>query len=251
MAGRAVRNLSGRLRAPLFIMDQITPEILLQGYTMGVFPMAESRDDATIHWVDPRRRGIFPLERFHISRSLARHIREMDFSIRTDTDFAGVLAGCADRPETWINAEITALYLALHAAGQAHSLEVWAGDDLIGGVYGVTLGAAFFGESMFSRRSNASKTALAFLMHRLRAGGFTLFDTQFLTPHLASLGAIEITRGEYRHRLADALSRTATFDPPGYQPSVGGVTSSAGAGSSAGASGSARSPTSQRSTQTS
>ena len=136
---RQVRNLSGRLRAPLFIMDQITPEILLQGYAMGGFPMAESRDDATIHWVDPRRRGIFPLERFHISRSLARHIREMDFSIRTDTDFAGVLAGCADRPETWINAEITALYLALHAAGQAHSLEVWAGADLLGGVYGCLL----------------------------------------------------------------------------------------------------------------
>lgn len=230
-------------------MDQITPEILLRGYAMGVFPMAEGRDDAEIHWVDPRRRGIFPLDNFHISRSLAAHIRQQTFTVRTDSDFAGVLAGCADRPETWINAEINALYLALHHLGYAHSLEVWSGDDLIGGVYGVTLGAAFFGESMFSRRTNASKIALAYLMHRLRAGGFTLFDTQFMTPHLASLGAVEITRGDYQRRLATALTQSATFDPPGYQPSVGGVSS--GTGSSAGASGSANSPTSQRSTQTS
>ena len=231
-------------------MDQITPDILLRAYAMGIFPMAEGRDDAEIHWVDPRRRGVFPLDNFHISRSLLAHIRRQNCTIRTDTDFAGVLAGCADRPETWINAEITALYLALHRMGHGHSLEVWAGDDLIGGVYGVTLGAAFFGESMFSRRPNASKTALAYLVHRLRAGGFVLFDTQFLTPHLASLGAVEITRTDYRRRLADALTQTASFDPPGYQPSVGAASSS-GAGSSAGASGSARSPTSQRSTQTS
>lgn len=231
-------------------MDQITPEILLRGYAMGVFPMADGRDDPGIHWVDPRRRGIFPLEGFHISSSLAAHIRRGNYRITTDTDFAGVLAGCADRPETWINAEITALYLALHHMGHAHSLEVWSGDDLIGGVYGVTLGAAFFGESMFSRRTNASKTALAYLVHRLRAGGFTLFDTQFLTPHLASLGAVEITRAQYQLRLADALRQQATFDPPGYQPSVAGVSSS-GAGSSAGTSGSASSPTSQRNTQTS
>lgn len=231
-------------------MDQITPEILLRGYAMGVFPMADGRDDPGIHWVDPRRRGIFPLEGFHISSSLAAHIRRGNYRITTDTDFAGVLAGCADRPETWINAEITALYLALHHMGHAHSLEVWSGDDLIGGVYGVTLGAAFFGESMFSRRTNASKTALAYLVHRLRAGEFTLFDTQFLTPHLASLGAVEITRAQYQLRLADALRQQATFDPPGYQPSVAGVSSS-GAGSSAGTSGSASSPTSQRNTHTS
>jgi leucyl/phenylalanyl-tRNA---protein transferase len=233
-------------------MAQITPDLLLHGYAMGVFPMAEARDDATIHWVDPRHRGIFPLDNFHISRSLARRIRLSDYTIRTNTDFAGVLDACADRPETWINAEITALYLALHARGQAHSLEVWAGDDLIGGVYGVTLGAAFFGESMFSRRSDASKLALAFLVHRLRAGGFQLFDTQFLTPHLASLGAVEITRADYQRRLAAAIAQPASFDPPGYQPSVGVVSASAsGSGSSGGASGSARSPTSQRSTQTS
>ena len=231
-------------------MAQITPEILLRGYAMGIFPMAESRDDAEIHWVDPRRRGIFPLDNFHISRSLAAHIRRINCTVRTNTDFAGVVAACADRPETWINAEITSLYLALHQMGHAHSLEVWSGDDLIGGVYGVTLGSAFFGESMFSRRPNASKTALAYLVHRLRAGGFTLFDTQFLTPHLASLGAVEITRTEYQRRLALALTQSATFDPPGYQPSVGGVSSS-GSGSSGGASGSAKSPTSQRSTQTS
>ncbi len=230
-------------------MPPITPDLLLRAYAMGVFPMAEGRDDAEIHWVDPKRRGIFPLDNFHISRSLLRHISLENYTIRTNTDFAGVVAACADRPETWINAEITALYLALHQRGHAHSLEVWSDDDLIGGVYGVALGAAFFGESMFSRCNNASKIALAYLMHRLRAGGFALFDTQFLTPHLASLGAVEITRAEYQRRLAAALVQTARFDPAGYQPSVGAVSSSAG--SSAGASGSARSPTSQRSTQTS
>ena len=230
--------------------DQITPEILLRAYAMGVFPMADGRDGAEIHWIDPRRRGVFPIDGFHISRSLAGRLRRPDYTVTVNRDFAGVLAGCADRPETWINEEITALYLALHSAGHAHSLEVWAQDDLIGGVYGVTIGAAFFGESMFSRRTDASKLALAHLMHRLRAGGFTLFDTQFLTPHLASLGAVEITRAEYRRRLATSLLQQASFTPPGYQPSVGAVSAS-GSGSSGGASGKANSPTSQRSTQTS
>lgn len=199
-------------------MSKITPEILLRGYAMGVFPMAGGREDPEIHWVDPRRRGVFPLQNFHISRSMAKHIFGSAWTIRTNSDFAGVLAGCADRPETWINAEIFALYMQLHQMGHAHSLEVWEGADLVGGVYGVTLGAAFFGESMFSRRTNASKTALAYLVHRLRAGGFQLFDTQFLTAHLASLGAVEISRAQYQQQLAAAVSMQADFNPADYQP---------------------------------
>ena len=234
---------------------KITPEILLRAYAMGVFPMAEGRADATIHWVDPRRRGVFPLEGFHISRSLARRILRGDYSVTVDRDFAGVLEGCADRPETWINTEIHGLYTALHRAGHAHSLEVWQDGALIGGVYGVVLGAAFFGESMFSRRTDASKLALAWLMHRLRAGGFRLFDTQFLTAHLASLGAIEISRAEYQARLTEALQHKASFAPEGYQPLPPSVAAgSSGGGSSGGGSatsGSATSGTSQRSTQTS
>jgi leucyl/phenylalanyl-tRNA--protein transferase len=236
--------------------QKITPALLLHGYGLGIFPMAQGRDDSEIHWVDPRHRGIFPIDGFHISRSLAHRIRTCGYTIRTDSDFAGVVAACADRPETWINAEITELYLTLHKGGHAHSLEVWEGEALIGGVYGVKLGAAFFGESMFSRRRDASKIALAWLIHRLRAGGFTLFDTQFLTPHLASLGAIEISRAEYHQRLDAALHRSAAFYPAGYQPlpsSVAGgspspVPPSSGAGST---SGSSKSGTSQRNTQTS
>ena len=197
---------------------RITPETLLRAYAMGAFPMAEGRDDPVIHWVDPLKRGIFPLDGFCISRSLARSVAAADYDITVNRDFAGVLAGCADRDETWINAEIHALYLALHRAGFAHSLEVTTPGGLVGGVYGVALGAAFFGESMFSRRTDASKVALAWLVHRLRAGGFALFDTQFLTPHLARLGAVEIPRAEYHRRLEDALSRDATFTPAGYTP---------------------------------
>lgn len=185
--------------------------------------MAESRDSEELHWVDPRRRGVFELDKFNISRSLSRRITRWNCTIRTNTDFAGVLAGCADRPETWINPTITALYMELHRTGYAHSLEVWEEDQLVGGVYGVTLGAAFFGESMFSRRTDASKVALAWLMHRLRAGGFRLFDTQFLTSHLQSLGAVEIDRAEYHVRLEEALKHNAEFEPPGYAPDRQGV----------------------------
>jgi leucyl/phenylalanyl-tRNA--protein transferase len=198
----------------------ITPDVLLRAYAAGIFPMAESRDDPTIHWIDPKRRGVIPLDRFHISRSLRHRILHSNYTIRTDSAFSGVVQGCAERDETWINGDIFALYLALHQADYAHSLEVWEADVLIGGVYGVTLGAAFFGESMFSRRTDASKVALAWLVHRLRAGGFTLFDTQFLTAHLASLGGVEISRAEYRAQLAAALQQQATFDPPGYSPSA-------------------------------
>lgn len=203
--------------------DPITPQLLLSAYASGVFPMAESATSSEMHWVDPRRRGIFELDKFHISRSLSQRIGQENYTIRTNFDFAATVAACAERPETWINPEITALYQALHAAGFAHSLEVWEGPDLVGGVYGVTLGAAFFGESMFSRRTDASKLALAWLVHRLRAGAFTLFDTQFLTPHLASLGAIEISRDAYHQRLEAALNSPARFDPPGYAPTAHSV----------------------------
>ena len=239
--------------------SRITPELLLQAYAMGVFPMAEGRDDPVVHWVDPRLRGIFPLDGFHISRSLAKLIRQGRFTITTDRDFAGVVRGCADRAETWINEEIFNLYNALHETGHAHSLEVWQDGRLVGGVYGVVLGAAFFGESMFSRETGASKVALAWLVHRLRAGGFQLFDTQFLTPHLASLGAVEIPRAAYHKRLRAALAAEAAFNPPHYQPLPSCVAASSGAApsgatASSGASstdGKARSGTSQRSTQTS
>ena len=190
---------------------EITPEILLKAYALGVFPMAESRSDPEIFWVDPRRRGVMPLGGFHMSRSLARHIRKGGFTITVDQDFAGTVQGCADRPETWINDIIFDLYLDLHRMGHAHSLEVWEGSELVGGVYGVTLGAAFFGESMFSRRRDASKIALAYLISRLRYGGFQLFDTQFVTDHLLSLGAIEIPRAAYHMRLERALSWDAEF----------------------------------------
>lgn len=236
------------------MIQKITPDILLRAYGLGIFPMAESRDDATIHWVDPRHRGIIPLDGFHISRSLARHILTADYRVTVDHDFAGVVAACADRPETWINAEITALYVALFVQGHAHSVEVWQGDDLIGGVYGVTLGAAFFGESMFSRRTNASKTALAWLVHRLRAGGFRLFDTQFLTPHLASLGAVEIPRAAYQRQLAAAIALPASFAPDQYQPLPSSVVAPSVGTSSTGDSsicGNTTSGTAQRSTQTS
>ena len=189
----------------------LTPELLLRAYAMGVFPMAESRDAPRIHWVDPRKRGVIPLDNFHISRSLKRRMADRNYTIRTNSDFAATVAACADRPETWINAEIFALYLALHHQGFAHSLEVWADGSLIGGVYGVTIGRAFFGESMFSRRTDASKIALAHLVGLLNTAGFTLFDTQFLTPHLASLGAIEISRAAYHRRLEDALQGQASF----------------------------------------
>ncbi len=196
----------------------LSPEILLRGYASGIFPMADSRAKHEVYWLDPQRRGILPLDQFHISRSLRRRILRKNYEIRTDSDFSGVVAGCADRAETWINQSIRDAYVALHEQGRAHSLEVWEGGELTGGVYGVTLGAAFFGESMFSRRTDASKLALAYLVDRLRLGGFRLFDTQFLTPHLASLGAIEISRAEYRRRLAEALERSADLDRAGPLP---------------------------------
>ncbi len=198
----------------------ITPEMLLHAYAVGVFPMARGRDSDEVFWVDPEQRGIFPLHQFHISRSLRRRIRQEPFRITINRDFEGVVEGCADRDETWINDTIFDLYRRLHRAGFAHSLEVWDGSDLVGGVYGVTLGAAFFGESMFSRRSDASKIALAYLVDRLNLAGFQLFDTQFLTDHLASLGAVEIPRSTYHAQLAKALEYPADFTTPGSTPSA-------------------------------
>lgn len=196
----------------------LTPDLLLHAYASGIFPMAESRDDPEIFWVDPHHRGLIPLDDFHISRSLARTIRRGEFAITVNRDFAGVLDGCADRDETWINATICELYRELHARGDAHSLEVWHRGALAGGVYGVALGGAFFGESMFSRRRDASKVALAYLVDRLRQGGFVLFDVQFLTAHLASLGAIEVERKDYHAMLARALERRGDFDGAGPLP---------------------------------
>lgn len=192
----------------------LSPELLLHGYSIGIFPMAEHRGDAEVFWVDPKRRGVFPLDGFRMSRSLMRSIRRADYRIEIDADFSGVVDGCADRSETWINDEIRDQYLELHRRGHAHSVEVWEDTTLVGGVYGVVLGAAFFGESMFSRRADASKIALVYLIDRLRQGGFRLFDTQFLTEHLASLGAVEISRAAYHYRLDEAVRGTADFLAP-------------------------------------
>ena len=196
----------------------LTPDLLLQAYQAGVFPMSEGRDDPEVFWVDPRMRGIIPLDGFRMSRSLARTLRRGAFSVTCDAAFTDVVAGCADREETWINDTIFDLYSALHDAGYAHSVEVWDGPSLVGGVYGVTIGAAFFGESMFSRAADASKIALAYLVDRLRLGGYLLFDTQFLTPHLARLGAIEVPRDQYRAKLTQALAQEASFTSPGPLP---------------------------------
>lgn len=190
----------------------LTADLLLRAYAMGIFPMAESRDDPEVFWVDPKLRGIVPLDGFRISRSLARTIRRSPYNVTLNRDFEGTVKGCADREETWINDTIFSLYKQLHQMGHAHSLELWDEDELVGGVYGVTLGRAFFGESMFSRRRDASKIALAYLVAQLRQTGFALFDTQFLTPHLQSLGAAEIPREAYHQLLKSALTGTAEIE---------------------------------------
>lgn len=186
-------------------MTGLDPRLLLQGYASGIFPMADSRDAADLFWVEPRERAIIPLDAFHLSRSLRQTLRSERFHVTHDRDFAGVIAACADRPETWINGEIERAMIALHAAGFAHSLEVWLDEALVGGLYGVKLGRAFFGESMFSTATDASKVALAWLVARLRAGNFALLDCQFMTDHLASLGAVTVSRETYVALLASAL----------------------------------------------
>lgn len=201
-------------------LPEITPEILLRAYAAGIFPMAEGADDPSIHWVEPRLRGVIPLGAFHLPGKLRRLVASDRFTVRVDRDFDGVIARCAeaapDRPSTWINGRIASLYLALHQRGaspfgSAHSVEVYDGEALVGGLYGVRLGAAFFGESMFHRARDASKVALAHLVARLRAGGFRLLDTQFITEHLKQFGAIEIPAPSYRRHLADAIRERADF----------------------------------------
>ncbi len=196
-------------------MQDLSPELLLCAYAGGVFPMANDRHDPTIHWIEPRRRGILPLGRVHVSRSLRKVIRQGRFEIRVDSAFEQVVAACAEsrpeRPRTWLNDELMELYGALHAMGYAHSLETWTDGRLVGGIYGVSLGAAFFGESMFSRQRDASKVALVELATRLRAGGYQLMDTQFVTDHLRRFGAIEIPRAAYRAMLRDAIEARAIF----------------------------------------
>ena len=194
---------------------KLTPDLLLRAYAEGLFPMAERRGDPALYWVSPEKRGIIPLDAFHVPRLLARTVRSGRFTVTADTCFAEVMRACAapapGRAESWINDEILRLYTALHAGGRAHSVECWRDGELAGGLYGVRLGAAFFGESMFHRRTDASKIALAHLVERLNAGGYRLLDTQFLTPHLQSLGGIEIPREIYELRLADALSHAGDF----------------------------------------
>ncbi|WP_374443911.1 leucyl/phenylalanyl-tRNA--protein transferase [Stella sp.] len=191
-------------------MSGLTPEILLRAYAVGIFPMAETADDPELFWVDPELRGILPLDGFHLPKRLARRIRNNPFTVTVDTDFAGVLAGCAEpvpgRPNTWINAQIRDLYGRLFAMGHAHSVECRQDGRLVGGLYGVHLGAAFFGESMFTRVTDASKVALVHLVARLRKGGFRLLDTQFVTDHLAGFGTIEVPRAQYRRMLARAVA---------------------------------------------
>jgi leucyl/phenylalanyl-tRNA--protein transferase len=196
-------------------MDHFGARELLACYARGVFPMADARGDARVFLIDPEHRGIIPLDRFHIPRRLARTVRSEPFEIRIDSAFAEVVAACAQaaphRTETWINGPIERLYGQLHALGHAHSVECWQDGELVGGLYGVALKGAFFGESMFSRRTDASKVALVHLVARLVAGGFTLLDTQFLTEHLARFGAEEIPRREYQRRLAQALRVEGEF----------------------------------------
>ena len=205
----------------------ITPELLLQAYSIGLFPMAESATDERLFWVDPEVRGIFPLEGLVVSRSLGKTVRADRFEIRADHDFPAVIAGCAaaaaDRPSTWINARIRDLFGALFDQGHAHTVEAYRDGLLVGGLYGLQIGGAFFGESMFHRATDASKICLVHLVARLRAGGFDLLDSQFTTPHLETLGAVEVPRTAYRHRLAQAIERQATFHPFGPGASVPGA----------------------------
>lgn len=196
-------------------MVALTPKILLRAYASGVFPMAESRDDTNLFWVDPEVRGVLPLDQFHVPQRLARIVRSDTFEVRIDTAFREVMENCAgpraDRSGTWINDQIIELYSALNSVNSAHSVECWQKGKLVGGLYGVSLGAAFFGESMFSLVANASKVALVHLVARLKFGGYQLLDTQFVTDHLAGFGATGIPRAEYHQRLEEAVQQNADF----------------------------------------
>lgn len=195
---------------------EITPEVLLRAYAVGIFPMAESADDPTLFWVEPERRGIIPLEGFHVSARLARTVRADEFTVTANHAFDDVVARCAastpDRRETWINARIRTLYGALHRIGHGHSIEAWQDGRLVGGLYGVSLGAAFFGESMFHESRDASKVALVHLVARMMRAGFRLLDTQYVTDHLKTFGATEVPRRRYRTMLDEATAREASVE---------------------------------------
>jgi leucyl/phenylalanyl-tRNA--protein transferase len=194
---------------------EITPELLLQAYRIGVFPMGERRDDPKLYWLDPRLRAVLPLDAFHLPQRLKRTVRQGRFAVVADTTFAEVVRACAEprpgHPESWINEPIVELYTELHRRGHAHSVECRLDGQLVGGLYGVSVGAAFFGESMFSRERDASKVALVHLVARLIRGGFHLLDCQFMTEHLRGFGAVEVPREQFRTLLHDAINRTATF----------------------------------------
>jgi leucyl/phenylalanyl-tRNA--protein transferase len=194
---------------------EITPEVLLKAYACGIFPMAESADDPTLYWIEPEMRGILPLDGFHVSSRLARTVRTTPLTVWVDRDFDAVIDGCAepkpDRDKTWINARIRRIYGALFEAGHCHTVEVYDGDSLVGGLYGVSLGRAFFGESMFHRARDASKIALVHLVARLKAGHYRLLDAQFVTEHLKSFGAVEVPKRRYHRMLEAALAGDADF----------------------------------------
>jgi leucyl/phenylalanyl-tRNA---protein transferase len=196
-------------------MSSITPQVLLQAYAAGVFPMAESAGDPALYWVEPDERGIIPLDDFHIPRSLRKRVKQKSYEIRIDTAFNRVIAECAarsdSRQETWINKRIITLYSQLHKMGCAHSVESWLDGELVGGLYGIRIGAAFFGESMFSRSTDASKVALVHLIARLKFGGFTLLDAQFVNPHLLQFGTMAIKKADYHKLLEPALEKDADF----------------------------------------
>ncbi len=214
--------MAGMSRRP----PEITPELLLRAYRAGLFPMAESREGRRLYWLDPELRGILPLEGFHLPRRLLRTVLSGPYRVTVNQAFAATIAGCASpapgREDSWINPEIETLFTTLHRMGHGHSVESWAGDELVGGLYGVALGGAFFGESMFSRARDASKVALVHLVARLRLAGFTLLDTQFITGHLEQFGACEIPRAAYKQRLAEAMAIEAVFpaEPEGLEAAI-------------------------------
>lgn len=218
------------------VMIEITPQVLLKAYACGIFPMAESAEDNALYWIEPERRGILPLDRVHVPRRLARTIRAGGFTVKVDKHFEAVIDGCAaprsGRRSTWINGRIRGLYRELFALGHCHTVEVWQDGALVGGLYGVHLGRAFFGESMFSRARDASKIALVYLVARLKYGGFTLLDTQFVTGHLAKFGAIEVSREEFQRLLEAALAGGLAH---GSGSGVSGAAASSGGAGAGGA----------------
>lgn len=211
------------------ILLEITPQVLLRAYACGIFPMAETAEDPSVFWVEPDMRGILPLPDFHIPKSLKKTMRNTPMRVFMDRNFPAVIEACSQttntRKETWINSRIKSLYCELHEMGFANSVEVYDGHELVGGLYGVRLGRAFFGESMFSRKTDASKIALAHLVAQMKKAGFILLDTQFTTPHLERFGVMEIPKNEYQYLLEEALIGDSHFDLAGYQLSDGGAMS--------------------------